>query len=112
MDPVSASSVSFADSAALRDLTHKQHIDEQAKLREAGRQFEAVLVRQMLKETMKPVFGGLMQGSGSGQKIYQDMVTESLAEALTQNTGFGFTSALMQQFPAAQPAPDDAQPKR
>jgi Rod binding domain-containing protein len=60
---------------------------------EVARQFEAVLVRQMLSETMKP----LLENGESGQ-VYGYFITEALAETFTKGGGFGLQSVLQAQL--------------
>ena len=62
------------------------------KSAQAARQFEAILVRQILSESMK----NLTEGS-SGQ-IYGYFVTDSLANAVTKAGGIGLTSILQAQL--------------
>lgn len=101
--------ITFAQSGQLEHLKHSPKLTEQQRVAEAGRQFEAVLVRQMLNETMKPVFAGALDGNLSGQSIYRQMITDSLADAITQQSSFGFQNALVQQVQGAQPVSNHAQ---
>lgn len=67
--------------------------DLQMRPEEVARQFEAVLVRQMLTETMKP----LLEGGHSGQ-VYGYFISEALADSFTKAGGFGLQSVLQTQL--------------
>ena len=64
-----------------------------AKAAEAARQFEGILLRQFLSESMKP----LLQG-GSGGQVYGYLLTESLASSLVKGGGLGLSSILQAQL--------------
>lgn len=66
---------------------------QQAKIAEAAQQFEGILLRQFLSESMKP----LLQG-GSGGQVYGYLLTESLASSLVKGGGLGLSSILQAQF--------------
>lgn len=60
---------------------------------EVARQFEAILVRQMLSESMKP----LLQNGKAGQ-AYSFMLTDALAEGITKGGGLGLRSVIEAQL--------------
>ncbi len=60
---------------------------------EVARQFEAVLVRQMLAETLKP----LLEIGESGQ-VYGHFISEALSDAFTKGGGYGLQSVLQAQL--------------
>ena len=62
------------------------------KLAEASRNFEAILVRQFLGESMK----SLVQGP-SGQ-IYGQLLHDNLAAKITEGGGLGLASVLQAQL--------------
>jgi len=71
---------------------------EKKKLKEACRNFEAIFVAQMLKETRPqeddPVFGG-----SHGRKIYESMQDQQMAEHLTrQRSPLGIGDLLYRQL--------------
>ena len=78
------------------DLTHTLAIGKTVtaeKSAEAARQFEGILLRQFLSESMKP----LLQG-GPGGQIYGYLLTESLSSSLVKGGGLGLTSIIQAQF--------------
>ena len=73
--------------------------------REVGRQFEAILVRQLLSES---VGKSLMGSDGAQSDVYGYMMTDLLADRLTQGSGFGLGKMLARQLAphtAAKPNP-------
>lgn len=67
--------------------------DNPEKAAEAARQFEAILVRQFLGESMKP----LLEGGPSGQ-VYGYLMTNSLADTITKGGGLGISNILQAQL--------------
>lgn len=63
------------------------------KVAEAAQNFEAILLRQFLSESMK----GLLQG-GSGGQVYGYLLTDSLADSMSKAGGLGLSSILQTQF--------------
>jgi Rod binding domain-containing protein len=59
----------------------------------AAQQFENILVRQILSESMKP----LLEGGPSGQ-FYGYMLTDSLADSIGKAGGLGLCSILQSQL--------------
>ena len=60
---------------------------------EAARQFEGILLRQFLSESMKPLLEG-----GAGGQVYGYLLTESLSSSLVKGGGLGLTSIIQAQF--------------
>lgn len=81
--------------AALRNAT------PEIQRKEAAAQFEAILVRQLLKPTMTSMFG---KESGAAGGIYGDMLTDSFATQLTRGGGFGLGGMLEQQLTPRAPS--------
>lgn len=65
-------------------------------------QFEAILVRQLLSESVGSMLGS---AGGSGGNVYGYMLTDVLSEKLTAGQGLGLGRMLEQQLsPRGQPA--------
>jgi peptidoglycan hydrolase FlgJ len=91
--PVQASELPLERLAASSQLSQKD------KIGEVSRQFEAVLLRQILSQAQKPMFkSSLMAADGTTNAIYQDMVTQQLADRISQGGTFGFAKVLEQQL--------------
>jgi Rod binding domain-containing protein len=63
------------------------------ELARAAQQFESILLRQFLSESMK----SLAQG-GEGGQVYGYMITDSLANSLADSGGLGLSSVLQAQL--------------
>src|SRR5688500_15041496 len=83
----------------LERLASSKEIPQEQKIAEVSRQFEAVLLREILSQAQKPMFKNtLMPGGGTTSAIYQDMVTQQLADRISQGGTFGFAKVLEQQL--------------
>lgn len=60
---------------------------------ELARQFEAILVRQMLAESMKSLLDG-----PEGQQTYGYFISEALSDGITRGGGFGLRTVLEAQL--------------
>ena len=74
------------------DTTAKNNQDP-AKIAKVSRQFEAILLRQFLSESMKP----LLQDGPSGQ-VYGYFLTDSLANEISDGGGFGLAHVIQTQL--------------
>jgi len=63
------------------------------KLGDASQQFEAILLRQFLGESMK----GLLK-EGAGGQVYGYMLTDCLADNLSKAGGLGLSSVIQAQL--------------
>jgi len=64
-----------------------------AKAADAAQQFEGILLRQFLSESMKPLLEG-----GPGGQVYGYLLTESLSSSLVKGGGLGLSSILQAQL--------------
>lgn len=76
------------------------------QVKAAAGQFEAILLRQFISESVGKIMGGA-QGGASGN-VYGYMLTDILATKLSEGGGMGLSQVLVQQLsprhPAAAPA--------
>ncbi len=79
-------------------LANHPQFSEQEKVGEASRQFEAVLLRQILTEATKTLFKSSVNPESSSDGIYQDMITNNLADQMSRAGGFGLSRVLNQQL--------------
>jgi Rod binding domain-containing protein len=89
--PSRGADLPLAQLAANSALSHAE------KLAQVSRQFEAVLVRQILNEAQKPVFKSQGPGSAVCNDVYRDLMTSELAHQITRS-GLGLARALEQQL--------------
>ena len=87
-----------ASHVAVENLAGNSALTEDQKIGEASRQFEAILLRQFLTEAQKPCFKSEFTDDSSEAGIYQDMVTNQLADALTRGTGVGLAQSFQKQL--------------
>lgn len=59
-------------------------------------QFEAILMRQFLQESIGSMMGGGKGGGGGG--VYSYMLTDTLADKLTQGRGMGLAPMIAKQL--------------
>ena len=69
--------------------------DQVKKIKQSAQDFEAVLLRQMLKEIRSSALAETNKGSNS---TYLDMADEQLANQLASQGGFGFGKAMADQM--------------
>jgi flagellar protein FlgJ len=89
----------------LESLAGNQSLTENQKVAEASRQFEAILVRQFLAESQKPVIQSEFTDNSTAAGIYQDFITNQLADSLSRGGGIGLAKTFERQLthPAAHP---------
>lgn len=66
----------------------------------AAEQFEAILVRQLLGDALKPMLGGSAEGGAQapGSDVYQYLVTDVIAQSVAQGGGLGIAKMLVPQL--------------
>lgn len=90
-----------ASELPLERLATSKEVGQDEKIGEVSRQFEAVLLRQILGQAQKPLFkNSLFGGGGTTNAIYQDMITQQLADRISQGGTFGFAKVLQTQLTA------------
>jgi flagellar protein FlgJ len=102
----------------LEKLERTPNLSEGDKIREVSRQFEAVLLRQILTAARKTVIESGDESESAATKIYDDMITHQLADAISSAGTFGLARSLEVQLreqvsrpadlpPASPPAPTE-----
>ncbi len=79
-------------------LAGSANVPEADKLAEVSRQFEAVLLRQILSDAQKKVFASATNPDSVASGVYQDMVTDQLAEHISRSGALGLASTLNKQL--------------
>jgi flagellar protein FlgJ len=82
----------------LEELAANKNVSDQAKVAETCRQFEAVLVRQILSEARKPMAASTSGMDGSSAGVYADMVNSQLADVISRGGGIGLARSLQTQL--------------
>ena len=81
----------------LEKLSTSKALTEEQKTSEMTRQFEAVLVRQILNEAQKPTFKSKYASTGVSSAIYQDMMVNQLADRISSSRTVGLAQELETQ---------------
>lgn len=82
----------------LEKLADNKALSEEQKVAELSRQFEGVLLRQILGQARKTVFHSKTDEDSASSAIYQDMVTAQLAESISKSGSFGLAKSLQTQL--------------
>jgi Rod binding domain-containing protein len=82
----------------IEDLAGNQHLTAQQKIHEASQQFEAMLLRQILSEMQKPVITSEFTDDSTAAGVYQDTISNALAQSISKSGGFGFAQIFEQQL--------------
>ena len=95
----------------IEQLAHNRALTEQQKVGEVARQFEALLLRQILQETQKTVIPSKYADNSTTAGIYHDMVTNQLADSISKSGTVGLAQSLTRQLtrqlkPASTAGPD------
>src|ERR1700734_3851892 len=96
---------SLADTSnvPVEELVGNKHLTQQQKIHEASRQFETILLRQILSESQKPVITSEFTDNSTAAGIYQDYITNTLADSISKSGNFGLAKIFEQQL--SHPAP-------
>lgn len=89
--------VNPADIAPER-LAGNPALTEQQKIGEASRQFEAVLLKQILDSSQKTVIPSSFSDNSTSASIYHEMITSHLADSISKSGGFGLAKTFEQQL--------------
>lgn len=78
----------------LQQLAKDPKLSEREKIGELSRQFEAVLLRQILQTAHKTVIKSSLTEESATGSIYKDMATNQLADCISKSGSFGFAKSL------------------
>ena len=79
-------------------LARNSHLTEDEKIGEVTRQFEAILLRQILQSTQKTVIPSKYADNSTAAGIYHDMVTHQLADSISKSGTLGLAQSLKRQL--------------
>ena len=78
----------------LEQLAKNPKLSEGEKIADLSRQFETMLLRQILQNARKPVVHSNFNSDSVTNSVYDDMVTAQLAENVSQSGALGFSQSL------------------
>lgn len=96
---------------SLETLARNPNIPEAEKIAEASRQFESLLLRQILTQARKTVVPSKFNTDSTRSDIYQDMVTAQFADQISRSGAFGLARSLQSQMTRQILTPADAAAK-
>jgi Rod binding domain-containing protein len=99
------------DSSMLMEMAHSKHASESQKVAAVSQQFESVLVKQFLKEALKPMFKGVFNEDGNAHRMYRHFFTDAISESIASGGGFGISNILQQQLSNQASPPTEAKSK-
>ncbi len=91
------SNVNVAD-LQIEKLAGNSHVSEKLKVERVSREFEAVMLRQILTDATKKTFASDSEPESSSDGIYKDMVTNALADSISRSGAFGLARSLAKQL--------------
>jgi Rod binding domain-containing protein len=87
-----------ASTIAPERLAKNPKLTEQQKIAEASRQFEAILLKQVLESSQKTVIKSKLTEDSTSSGIYHDMVTAQLADSISKSGKFGLSQTFEHQL--------------
>lgn len=87
-----------ASQLPLELMARNPNIPEEQKVAEVTRQFEAVLVRQILAEARKTVIHSNISEPSAISGIYDDLVNQTLADSVSRSGMLGLADSLREQL--------------
>lgn len=87
-----------ASDVPIERLDHNSKLTEEEKLSEASRQFEALLLRQILQSSQNPVIKSKFTDDSTAGSIYRDMVTSQMADSMSKSGGIGLAKTFEHQL--------------
>jgi len=87
-----------ASNIPVDELAGNKHLTEEQKVAEASRQFEAIMLRQILSESQKPVITSEFTDNSTAAGIYQDYITNTLADSMSKSGTLGLAKVFEQQL--------------
>ena len=87
-----------ASTIAPERLAKNPNLTEQQKIAEASRQFETILLKQVLESSQKTVIKSKLTEDSTSSGIYHDMITTQLAESISKSGKFGLSQTFEKQL--------------
>jgi len=87
-----------AANLSLDQLAASTQVPESEKVAEVSRAFEAVLLRQILSESQRPVFQSAYVSNTAVDGIYRDLIVNQMAETISKSGSFGLGKSLTREL--------------
>jgi Rod binding domain-containing protein len=87
-----------ANGVPIEKLADNKQLSEQSKVAEVSKQFEAILLREIIGKAQNGMIAGAAKSSATTRSIYQDMVTNQLAESVSRSGAVGLGRELERQL--------------
>jgi flagellar protein FlgJ len=101
--PISHNTAAAATLAAGGKPQALRNLPQSEQIKAAAGQFEAIILRQMLQDSI-----GKIAGEGASGNVYGFMLTDVIANKLSEGGGLGLSGMLQQQLtPRAAKAPQE-----
>jgi Rod binding domain-containing protein len=101
-----------ASSIAPERLAKNSSLTEQQKIAEASRQFESILLKQILDSSQKTVIKSKLTDDSTASSIYKDMVTTRMADSISKSGAFGLSQTFEKQLNGPHGHRPDGLPKK
>jgi flagellar protein FlgJ len=82
----------------LKKLPETKGVTDDAKLREAANNFEAIFIQQMLKTMRKTSFESDLLPKSEGEKVFQSLLDEQYAQISAKSGSLGLGEMIYQQL--------------
>jgi flagellar protein FlgJ len=97
VSPISAQAANAATLARMATQPGKlASLPKDQQVKAAAGQFEAIMLRQFLQESVSGLMGG--ESAGASGSVYGYLLTDTLASKLSEGGGLGLSKILQQQL--------------
>ena len=87
-----------ASDLPLNRIADNPHVTKEEKIAEVSRQFEAILLRQILSTAQKPLFHTEYEGNSVAASIYRDMISTQIADNISKSDVVGLAQSISHQL--------------
>lgn len=94
MDPMKLRGPGVSDAP----ITSHKAVPTSQDPQEAARQFEALLIQEMLKSMWAAVPQGEILSNSSEEKMYRDMLNEATADQISRGQGIGIKDVILKDI--------------
>ena len=82
----------------LNKIPETKGVTDDAKLREAANNFEAIFIQQMLKTMRKTSFESDLLPKSEGEKVFQSLLDEQYSQISAKSGSLGLSEMIYQQL--------------